>query len=745
MIVNKTVFQNVIKENVDVTLEMALGDTPEVAAHIIKVLTENYSYPIKSSIREAASNAYDSHIMADKPNEPFLVRLYKNELGSYNLDIQDFGLGMNEEDFDMYYMKIGNSTKRNVKGLLGYYGCGAKAPLSFLSSYEIITVKDGVEYKFLIFKGEKFPEKIKIYEEPTDAPNGVLIRMIIERKYYNETVTAIREQLVYFKTASIKIENDSFDYDNSIIYENDLFTKGDMYPNSELHINFGNVHYPIDWNILGIRPLYIPVGIKIDPDSGINPFFNRETLEYSDECKEIIREKIIEVADFFVTKYNESVKETDNVDEIIDYYANNKHVHIYNYIFSIEELSKLSNITLVKPTFKGVKLLDLYTVYSNRNRFLDNYSIVGYIRNNIYSKSKRHYKTVTGLVRDKRQTYLVDKPINKKIIDYLKSKNEKIFFVKKVNSFKLYRKGHSWYEPTCLEEMLMLKQKYHKSQWRQVITEYLSIVKKYEDKLIPINSIVIPDEWIQKRKVKAQYKATSKKVVGAIRFNFAKKTLVSTKTNCKFEHEDIDLQNIYKKKALIVYGNKDQESKLVQLFKNAFAERNFLVALVNESDFKILKKIKPKNTVDVETFMSTYSKQLANIITKHTVYEFVLDHRTIFNVRDEIRNHINKDYGDKMYMLEHYITKGYEEVNDYMTELIKIGEEKNYYNHSIKVILDEISKSIKHLHIIKHFKDGRSSYISTDSFPIIWELLKTRNFKIDYKHLKSLKNEQSKY
>lgn len=122
MIATNTAVKDVIKEGIGETTKMTIAMDEATQAHIVKVLTENYKYPLESTIREAASNAWDSHIMSNKLDTPFHVRLYKNNTGNYNLEIEDFGLGLDEEGFDKYYMKLGNSTKRGVAGVLGYYG-----------------------------------------------------------------------------------------------------------------------------------------------------------------------------------------------------------------------------------------------------------------------------------------------------------------------------------------------------------------------------------------------------------------------------------------------------------------------------------------------------------------------------------------------------------------------------------------------------------------------------------------------
>ena len=102
-----------------------------------------------------------------------------------------------------------------------------------------------------------------IHQIETTEGNGVLIRVNIRNRDYHTTVEAIKQQLCYFKTAYIQIEGDNTNYLEKKIFENELFSWSEIYPSNEMHINFGGVHYPIDWNILKINKLgFFPVRFR---------------------------------------------------------------------------------------------------------------------------------------------------------------------------------------------------------------------------------------------------------------------------------------------------------------------------------------------------------------------------------------------------------------------------------------------------------------------------------------------------
>ena len=96
-----------------------------VDAQTIKNLIANYSRPHESCIRELCVNAYEAHFLAGKPDEPFLVHM-PTKLEPW-FAIQDFGIGMSENEIHELYSVIGKSSKRGSNDLTGAFGVGSKA------------------------------------------------------------------------------------------------------------------------------------------------------------------------------------------------------------------------------------------------------------------------------------------------------------------------------------------------------------------------------------------------------------------------------------------------------------------------------------------------------------------------------------------------------------------------------------------------------------------------------------------
>jgi DNA topoisomerase VI subunit B len=92
------------------------------AQMLMQMLSKNlYSDAIGSTIREWASNALDSHRRAGV-QDPIVVRLRMNSQGNYEFSVEDFGLGLDDDDVRNIISKYGKSTKRNSNIELGMFG-----------------------------------------------------------------------------------------------------------------------------------------------------------------------------------------------------------------------------------------------------------------------------------------------------------------------------------------------------------------------------------------------------------------------------------------------------------------------------------------------------------------------------------------------------------------------------------------------------------------------------------------------
>jgi hypothetical protein len=326
----------------------------DVESHIIKVLTE-YSYddPLGSSIREAVSNAIDSTTEAGT-NEPVLVQITKNAANQNVLSITDKGLGLDDVSFKKYIMGIGESTKRNNDKLLGGFGAGAKAWLAYTSSFTFLCRKDGIERKYLIFKGEEFPECNELYNRPTTEPNGVTVEVTLPNNW-NELTTCtnkINEQLSYLDNVYYNIPG----FDNTRkIYRHEHFQYVQGTVAKKMHISLKNIYYPIPWDKLGMTPIEIPIALRFDDYSEIKPIFNRENIQVNAQALRAIKEKIAKVADYFVTEWNQSANKFETLRHAYNILRSNRWEYKFQDTkFYLNDLISHASIPLIPAKVEGI-------------------------------------------------------------------------------------------------------------------------------------------------------------------------------------------------------------------------------------------------------------------------------------------------------------------------------------------------------------------------------------------------------
>lgn len=202
---------------------------------------------------------------------------------------------------------------------------GSKSPLSYKETYELTTVADGYEYEYIVVRQSPAPTATLLVERPTNKKSGTTVRIEIDEKDLWKLYDECRKQLIYFN--NVYVINEAYYYENDFqIIEADLFkVRTDSFPfGNEMHIVLGQVAYPINWNFLGISPIYIPVGLKFNIGE-LPVTLSREEINYSDDTvKEILLNKIETVYDDLYERYSNQHKYTDLFEYMNFYYLSNR-------------------------------------------------------------------------------------------------------------------------------------------------------------------------------------------------------------------------------------------------------------------------------------------------------------------------------------------------------------------------------------------------------------------------------------
>lgn len=495
MIINNTSSNDVIKIGENNSKQATINQ--DKMAKLQSMLTSGlYQDPISACITEWSNNAIDSIVMSGKDpiENPTIVKLYKED-DNYFLTISDNGLGLDKDEFENVVMNYLTSTKENSSSAIGHFGIGCKAFMSLNRPSEWLCVKNGIEYKFLAYKGSEFLEYDLIYEQPTKKENGVEIKLKInDYNEYNKFVSKAKRQLSYYSEITLII--DEIIHKNTI-YRNDLFQFCDKFPYSEIHLCLKDVVYNIKWSELGIESIDVPIALRFNLDSGLIPSISRETLVYNNFTKELILNRIKEVATFFVNKYNETTH-YDNFIEAYDYIDNDTHyVKICNQDFVINELEEYSNVKNNEVTIKNIKNLDIKKFKKNISKNLDYYYNVYAIDTEKGRWKKDKLNKEDSLFRHfllyNKNVVIVNEIISGKIKSFLRDKYG-------TNTYYIYQKNAKRWLKSVVDDysyysILFLKS-YPKEQWRALIFEYQMLLKEITNNFNIENNIEVKKSFI---------------------------------------------------------------------------------------------------------------------------------------------------------------------------------------------------------------------------------------------------------
>lgn len=210
-----------------------------------------YSNKIKAIIRELSCNAYDSHVEAGKKDVPFKVTLPSEKYPFW--EIQDFGVGLSEDDVYSVYINYFKSTKTKTNSQVGCFGLGSKTPFSYTKNFFITSVYNGIKTSFFIFINEEdFPSITKTNQEETDEVNGLTIKIPVQSKDFSSFKNYSEEIYSYFEVKPIingELYNHNF-YKTIESFEAEGY-KLHVYKNnvdnnySNYNVIQGNICYPI--------------------------------------------------------------------------------------------------------------------------------------------------------------------------------------------------------------------------------------------------------------------------------------------------------------------------------------------------------------------------------------------------------------------------------------------------------------------------------------------------------------------
>ena len=720
MILEKQTEATILQEGVSQdSIGMSLDlDSAQI---LMQMLSKNlYSDSIGSTIRECASNALDSHRRAGV-DKPIVVSFNRNNVNNYEFSVEDFGIGLDADDVRNIISKYGKSTKRDSNTELGMMGLGFKAPLAYSSSFYFTCRKNGVERKYMMYEGEDTNTIDLLYEAETTEENGVKVIIPVNYSDRYEFITKIKEQLAYFESVYFDVMDGAVTNDFKI-HRATEYQFSELVETDYMHISLDNVYYPIDFVKLKIDAIRLPVALKFSLTDGLFPTPNRESVRYTKEAIDTILAKIKSVADVFVTKYNNSVVETDDIYNIIDFYQNDdRKIDIVDdgHIYSINKLMTHSNVIASTPTFKDVKLLNFKKICENRENWLREYKVnVRFQRGKVSNIKDRYcYEFQVRNLRNSK-CYIYEGKLSGVMKDYLKSislHSETTLLIKKDKAFKLRSHDINAFSYDTYASQLELT-RYSKDTWRQRIVEFQAVIASLTKSFIDVDTITIPQSYIDSRKkVKVSstgiaYVGRAPKLKGEIIGKQATQLLryVDGK-NCKWEPTTYSLEYIHKMKHLCVYGGVSDVDKMDKLFGMIDQKK---VRFIQFSDRELvnLKKVSVHNWISLEQFMKGENKLFKRIVSARLIEELRAENRDVFEKRS-IMNEISSELFKKIDKLNDYRRTHHQDGNMAMyMAMLELAEANNLYDPEIHNVYLEVKAVLDRLPFLQTLFSKTNNY-----------------------------------
>jgi hypothetical protein len=753
MILEKQSQAHVLQEGEQTQESIGMSLDLDSAQILMQMLSKNlYSDDIGSTIRECASNALDSHRRAGT-TDPIVVSFQiASDNNNYEFTVEDFGIGLDADDVKNIISKYGKSTKRDSANELGMMGLGFKAPLAYSSSFYFVARKNGVERKYMMYEGEDVNTIDLLYETPTTQRNGV--KIIVPVTYYDRSqfYTKIREQLAYFENVYFNVN----DIDNNfVIYRNELFQWSELASDGNLHVCLDNVYYPLDFKKLGIDSVRFPIALRLGLSDGVFPTPNRESLRYTKEAMVVIMNKIKHIANYFVEKYNESVKDTENILEAIDHYrSHSKYVKLKKDGGNVDVngLKSFATIPFASPKVKG---LDYHTVqyYSTlKDHLLDEYSIVNEVYRGKWCKGSRWSRLSDRVSNPDNKIYVYTDRLSGIKKEYLKSLNKlghTEYVVKKIKSYKLGTVKDRTSGFDSYYRILELW-KFPKSDWRNVIKEFQEMQSRIFSRFIDLDNYVVPQQFILSRKKttigsNGGPKVRRQKLEGEVTGKLASSLERAVNNqNCKFVPEVVQMKDAHKAPYLTVYGSAVHTSTFDMMF-SVFPTKKAKVKFIvfSERELTRLKDIDLHNWIHIDKFMEGKHIAFRRVVTAYLIDQLTTNYRSVFSRTDRMQ-HISTDLTDKMVQLKQYRDTNHMHGSDKLYKtMLEVAEADNLFDMSIYPLYLEIKNVFGKLPFINSMFQASSSYNVKDGMTdALRDLFKYYKQRIDWKHYNIRINEE---
>ncbi len=305
-------------DNEDI-IQCSMKDSAK-AFHILS--TSLYSDNIVAILRELGCNARDSHVLA-KQNLPW--RLHLPTLLEPYFEIEDFGVGISQDEMQNIFTVFFESTKTQSQDFVGTLGLGSKSPFSYSDNFTIITKKDGVQNTYSAFKDDVgIPSVVRLDSRGCGSESGVLIRIAVKANDISAFCEKAKTVYSFFDVLPVCNILTDTDFDKKIDQFTEFNTKL-FYENTNdpilifrgrstgIHVIMGGIKYPVECDRAEFDKFKYLFGYKFVMNAEIgevNFMPSREGLTYNPKTVKFIQNQLLRIENAIAVLIDKLVDES---------------------------------------------------------------------------------------------------------------------------------------------------------------------------------------------------------------------------------------------------------------------------------------------------------------------------------------------------------------------------------------------------------------------------------------------------
>ena len=221
--------------------EAAYHISKSAEVHIMRILRDMYTDPVKAVLREFIANGVDSQNEAgnDEPMEIVLPNKFES-----TLTFRDYGTGLTSKEFERYILGYGETGARKLsdRNQIGGFGIGCKSFFAISSSAVFTIYKDGTETVWLCQPDRTDRGSAKmISTAASEEPNGVKVEIPMDNTIYSEGIRNKLEGVIQYMDRPFKIDGEVHNiYQERTVLENFIIDKEFDAFNSVCRVRVGN-------------------------------------------------------------------------------------------------------------------------------------------------------------------------------------------------------------------------------------------------------------------------------------------------------------------------------------------------------------------------------------------------------------------------------------------------------------------------------------------------------------------------